>query len=113
MSHDDGECHTAHTFIGATGACPGFSLQAKEGVQAFGDAVQEKSSQAMIDQVRLLYSDSPHEGFLEYFPNAIGIAEELLHLVVRCEECTGRTWWTPDQMHEGNPRLAGEVSSIC
>ncbi len=41
MAQRLGEAHTAHTFLGVTGACPGFSLQACEGDGAFGAALRD------------------------------------------------------------------------
>ena len=43
----------------------------------------------MRDQVRFLFSDSPRENLLRSLPNAIGCAEDLLHLVLRCKYCSG------------------------
>ena len=35
MAQQQDECHTDHTFLGVTGACPGFSPQATEGDDDF------------------------------------------------------------------------------
>ena len=89
MSQASGEAHTAHTFIGMTGACPGFVLKANEGPGSFGEALQVLFTQEMMEQVRFLFSDSPHEDMLKYSPRAVGCAEDFLHLVLRLESCTG------------------------
>jgi hypothetical protein len=89
MSQRDGEFHAAHTFLGVTGACPGFSLQAKEGFDGFAAALRDRFTDEMIAQVRFLFTDSPYERFLELFPNIIGEAEDFVHLVIRIEYCTG------------------------
>lgn len=101
MSLTDGECHAIHTFLGVTGACPGFSCQAKEGVPAFRSAAAELFTDDMTNQVRMLYSDSPSEGLLSFFPNAVGAAEDRLHFVIRSEYCTGerRTPCTRELLH--------------
>ena len=89
MKQKSNEYHTAHTFLGVTGSCPGFSLQPKEGAEGFGCALRERCTPEMIAQVRFLFSDSPNESFLAYLPNALGVAEDNLHLVFRIEYCTG------------------------
>jgi hypothetical protein len=89
MSQKAGEVHTAHTFLGVTGGNPGFSLQAKEDAQCFQAAVRDRFTQGMILQVRLLYSDSPNEEYLDVLPNAVGVAEDLAHLPFRMEYCSG------------------------
>ena len=88
MKQAEGELHAAHTFLGVTGCCPGFSPQAKEGAAGFERALKDIFTDAMRDQVRFLFSDSPNEAFLKDLPNALGIAEDFLHLVIRCEYCT-------------------------
>ena len=89
MAQKDGEVHTAHTFLGVTGGCPGYSLQPKEGADAFGAALRDRFTATMIAQVRMLYSDSPAEQFLTYLPNCIGVAEDNSHLVFAAEYCLG------------------------
>ena len=89
MSQKQGEAHAVHTFQGVTGASPGFSLQASEGAAAFVAAVEHLFTPAMRAQVRFLYSDSPSEAFLAAFQFAVGVAEDFLHLVLRCEYCLG------------------------
>ena len=89
MSQQHGGLYTAHTFIGVTGGSPGFSAQRTEGEEGFERALKELFTPAMIAQVRLLYSDSPCEAFLLHLPNALGCAEDSLHLVLRCEYCIG------------------------
>ena len=42
MAQTTGEYHTAHTFMGTTGASPGFSLQAKGGVESFRAALHHR-----------------------------------------------------------------------
>ena len=89
MSLTEGECHALHTFLGATGGCPGFSCQAKEGAPAFHSSVADLFTEDMAEQVRMLYSDSPSESLLTSFPNVLGVAEDYLHFVIRAEYCTG------------------------
>ena len=89
MSQRDGEAHTAHTFLGITGACPGFSLQAKEGPDSFARAVSHRFTEQMAAQVRFFFSDCPNEQYLRQFPNAIGVAEDFVHLAIRLEYCSG------------------------
>ncbi len=74
---------------GATGCAPGFSGQHSEGAEAFHAAALELLSPEARAQTRYLFSDSPSEGLRSAFPNSVGIAEDLLHLVIRCEYCTG------------------------
>ena len=85
MAQEEGGLHTLHTFLGVAGACPGFSAQAKEGVEAFKAAVAHRFTEAMRLQVRFLWTDSPSELFLEPFPNAVGVAEDCSHLLFRLE----------------------------
>ena len=59
MAQKAHEIHTAHTFLGVTGGCRGFSLQAKEGNEAFSNAVQDLFTPDMINQVRLLLFRCP------------------------------------------------------
>jgi len=100
MSQQAGGLHVAHTFLGITGACPGFSPQTTEGTGDFLQAVDDLFTPAMCAQVRFLFSDRPSEGMLGRFPNAVGVAEDLIHLVLRCEYCSavggrpvqGRCW---------------------
>ena len=89
MTQKNQEFHAAHTFIGVTGACPGFSPQRTEGNDQFGEALHQLFTPEMRNQVRLLYTDSPGEAMLTHLPNAIGCAEDSLHLVIRCEYCCG------------------------
>lgn len=89
MAQKSGEIHAAHTLMGLTGACPGFSLQSTEGDASFGAAVGDRLSPAAVQQVRILYSDAPSEGMLTYLPNCLGIAEDRIHLAIRAEYCTG------------------------
>jgi len=89
MAQQSGEIHAGHTLMGLTGACPGFSLQSTEGEDCFGAAVEDRLSPAAVQQVRLLYSDAPSEGMLDYLPNCLGAAEDRIHLVIRAEYCTG------------------------
>ena len=89
MAQKPGGLHAAHNFVGVTGACPGFSAQRTEGKEAFNAALNDLFTDDMRSQVRLLYSDSPNEGFLELLPNAVGCAEDSFHLVIRCQSCTG------------------------
>ena len=90
MAQRDGERHTAHTFIGVTGACPGFSLQPKEGIEPFTAALRDRFTDEMISQVRFLFTDSPSEGFLGALPNGLACAEDAMHLVFRVEHCFGQ-----------------------
>ena len=78
---------TLHVF--SLGFFAGFSCQAKEGVAEFEKALLDIFTTEMREQVRFLFSDSPSEGLLARLPNAVGVAEDLLHLVLRCEYCTG------------------------
>ena len=87
MAQTSDEYHTAHTFTGITGACPGFSLQAAEGPAGFAAALADLLDEDMTNQVRFLYSDSPSEDFLRGLPRAVGCAEDFLHLVLRMEHC--------------------------
>ena len=89
MSQRPGELHAAHTFLGITGACPGFSAQSGRSHVAFGAALNHLFTPEMRSQVRLLYTDSPSEDMLQYLPRCIGCAEDSLHLVIRCEYCCG------------------------
>ena len=89
IAQSEGGLFAAHNFLGVTGASHDFSAQRAEDADSFEAAVQKLFTQSMRLQVRLLYSDSPDEDFLKSFPNAIGCAEDSLHLVLRCEYCTG------------------------
>jgi len=87
MAQCEGEAHTAHTFVGVTGGCTGFSLQSSEGSEAFGSALRDCMTTEMIDQVRFLYSDNPHEDMLIHLPNAVGVAEDFQPLCFRVKYC--------------------------
>ena len=89
MAQREGEVHAAHTFVGVSGACPGFSLQPKEGRQSFEAAVDEIFTPDMKQQVRLVFSDKPSESMLAPFPNAEAVAEDFLHLPFRAEYASG------------------------
>jgi hypothetical protein len=89
MSQAIGEAHTAHTFVGTTGACPGFALEAKEGPESFGRALKALFTPQMIALMRFLFSDCPHEDMLDYLPEGLGAAEDFLHFTLRLEKCCG------------------------
>ena len=91
MQQKQGEFHALHTFLGRSGAVPGFSLQRTEGPAQFRAAIAEVLPQAARDTVKYIFSDSPTsvEGAAEVLPNLEAVAEDALHLVLRVEACTG------------------------
>ena len=66
---------------------PGYSSQRTEDAESFGNALRQLFTTEMRFQVRFLYSDSPKESMLLLLPSAVGVAEDFLHLVIRCEYC--------------------------
>ena len=91
MRQKQGELHAVHTFLGRSGAAPGFSLQRTEGPASFRAAIAEVLPQAARNIVKYMFSDNPAsvEGAAEVLPNLEAVAEDALHLVLRVEACTG------------------------
>ena len=91
MDQKDGEAHVAHTLMGLSGACPGFSVQPDESAESFAAAVKERLSPAAIAQVRMLFSDAPSEEMLVALPGGVGVAQDRLHIPLsrrRVHDCT-------------------------
>ena len=91
MQQKKGEYHALHTFLGRSGAVPGFSLQSTEGPANFCSAVAEVLPLSARLTVQYLFSDNPAfvEGANAVLPNLVAVAEDALHLVLRVEACTG------------------------
>ncbi len=88
MDQKDGY-HALHTFCGATGCCFGFSPQLKESPECTEAAAMKLLPKEALCQVKYFFSDAPSEAVREWLPNLVGVAEDPLHLVFRCEYCTG------------------------
>ena len=90
MSQREGEFHALHTFVGMSGAIAGMSAQAKEGVPATRQAVQQVLPVDARSTTLWASTDSPDtiEGVADLFPNLEGIIEDPIHLVFRLEATT-------------------------
>ena len=80
--------HAAHTFC-AGSTCIGFSPQRTEDEPSFRKALDDLLPVEDRVGVKFLFSDSPAKYMARYFPNLIGVAEDILHLVFRVEYCFG------------------------
>ena len=91
MQQKEGEFHALHTFLGRSGAVPGFSLQRTEGPDSFRSAVAQVLPHDARMTVKYMFSDNPAsvEGSTDVLPNLEAVAEDALHLVLRVEACTG------------------------
>lgn len=91
MQQKHGEIHALHTFLGRSGAVPGFSLQRTEGAAAFRKSVVDVLPTDARRTVKYFFTDSPAsvEGATDVLPSLQAVAEDALHLVLRVEGCTG------------------------
>ena len=91
MQQKKGEFHALHTFLGRSGAVPGFSLQRTEGPDSFRSAVAQVLPHSARMTVKYIFSDNPSsvEGSTDVLPKLEAVAEDALHLVLRVEACTG------------------------
>ena len=91
MSQKPNEAHALHSILGKSGALPGLSAQASEGLACFERACKAILPPEARSTTEWIFSDSPAaiDHVRELFPNLQGMAEDGLHLALRVEACFG------------------------
>ncbi|CAJ1383781.1 unnamed protein product [Effrenium voratum] len=91
MSQKPNEAHALHSILGKSGALPGLSAQASEGLACFERACKAILPPEARATTEWIFSDSPAaiDHVRELFPNLQGMAEDGLHLALRVEACFG------------------------